>query len=168
MKKNKPLTIALVIAVLAIWGTIAYKIAQATNNGNKNIPTASIPVTDTNSRLPENYEIAEYTRDPFLSIITDTATIPEVAVSVAPAVEKKPLIIPEYYGVVQNEKEKTALIKIKGKLQFLHAGEISGDVKVISIHDDRVVMIVEGQKVSADIRKKQLRKIFETDKQSAK
>lgn len=168
MKKNKPVTIALLIAVLVIWGTIAYKIVQATNTGVTKIPPIPTRATNTTDQVSENYEIAEYTRDPFLSIITDTATVPEVVQPTTPTPEKKPIVIPEYYGVVQNEKEKTALLKIKGKLQFLHTGEMNGDVKVVSIYEDKVVLLVEGQRVTADIRKKQLQKIFETEKTSAK
>lgn len=164
MKKNKPVTIALLIAVIAIWGTIAYKIVQATGN-NKINNINHIQKTDSGNTplLLDDYTISDYTKDPFLDILTDTAAVPETIIKPAPQPDKKPILIPEYYGMIQNEKDKTAILKIKDKYIFMHKGEKHGDVKLVSMHEENVVLMVEGEKVTVDLRKKYLRKIFEPD-----
>jgi len=96
--KNKKATISLLVTTLAIWGWIIYKIHHDVG-GNHYKPhrVADIDLKKNLDMHIDHYLIHEYTRDPFLGILTDTITKPKEEIIIKkPPVEHKPLILPRY------------------------------------------------------------------------
>lgn len=141
MKKNR-LTILLIVAVVAIWALIAYKIYMSVHI-KPIAPSSHLTVERPLGNESIGYTISNYARDPFLSIITDTAEIVE-----EPEVRKslKPPVLPRYCGLVQNsDRKKIAILHVNKRYMFLAQGEKDGDLILKAIGDDNIEIKMNGE-----------------------
>lgn len=154
LPKNKKLTIFLVLATLAIWGTIAYKIISVVTK-KTTVNTEKKREMALTNKPDDNFVLSIYERDPFLSIITDTATIIEVIPDEKAFLPKKPTVIypqPEYCGLVKNESATMAIIKINNRYHFLEKGQKDSLVKVLNIRDTVIVVQYHNEKLTLPLR----------------
>lgn len=150
--KNKGATILLLIAVAAIWGILGYKIYNTVHSNNQytkpKIDSSSITATDTTAG---SYTLHEYNRDPFLSILKDTAVY-NAPVDTLKTI-KQPVVIhatilPDYCGTIANNKKKLAIMKMSGKYIFMAVGDTIRSLKLKQIQATYVVMNDNGKNVT--------------------
>lgn len=144
---KKRLTIILLIIVVVVWTTIGYKLFHALKGYEQPYSAATI----TKKREPvfdyANYKIANYEKDPFLSIITDTVTqIEEPVRFVTP--KPVPRNMPEYNGLIVNAKfkRKTAIIHWQGQFNMMYENEFVNGVRLVRANDSIATIILDGEK----------------------
>lgn len=157
MKKNLT-NIALGIAILFIWGTIGYKIYQATTDSSNELIMAPISNTQKEVNLiPEDYKLLMNYKDPFTkksvaakkektSSYTPQTTSPKE--TLAPTKTKAPIKFPniQYQGMIKNKitGNNTALLKIDGQLKQLRKGAHYNKVYLSEIWNDSIRLRLEG------------------------
>ncbi len=155
--KNRIVVVILLIAVVVIWGTLTYKIYNHfAGNDSKPAYTAVRPVYK--SKLPKKdiHIIHSYSRDPFLSILADTAqpVIPAADPPKLITIPKKPVILPEYMGFFEDGKKKTAIIKNERKTTFVHEGDKWQNITIVHITFDSLIVAHDGKKQTIKLKKK--------------
>ncbi|MBN9485501.1 MAG: hypothetical protein BGO70_02750 [Bacteroidetes bacterium 43-93] len=155
-RKNRVITFGLIITVLSIWGYIAHKVIADTKGSNFQIKN-NVPVTRKfvgNSGVLDTYSIWYYSRDPFLSIIKDTASVVEKLEQVN--VVKPPVLInmPEYFGLITSNRQNTAFVRYKGKYIFLKERDAYDDIRLMSMCDSQVVFSISGNRITVPISTK--------------
>jgi hypothetical protein len=151
---NKYLTTGLLGIVLVIWGTIFFKVFHSLKVSNsltemhfRNKPPIAIDTV---------YQIHAYARDPFLSILTDTAhakvAVPEDRTVKTIPVKQIPL--PAYHGLLVVNEKRTGIIKDMKKIVFVHQGEIYKEIKFCRLTEDSAIVMVDGKRKILRIEKK--------------
>ncbi|HVX00038.1 MAG TPA: hypothetical protein VHA52_06365 [Candidatus Babeliaceae bacterium] len=149
--KNKGITTILLIAVACIWGMLIFKIYHAiSNNTHSPFHVAEHPAIKNDT--VKSYQLHSYTRDPFLSILKDTITLPPSPIVPSTpqhkeTIEKRPLILPLYCGLIRTNEVKTAILRMDKKTYFIHEGETFQSIKIKSIDVDSVMASSDGLKV---------------------
>ncbi len=155
--KNKKLTIILIIAVVIIWGTIVYKFLSSV--GEKPSVKKNIGFVAPRQYKPDSdYVLGTIERDPFLSILTDTAIIIEDTIKnihTPPIRNNVNYPKPVYCGLIRNEHTNMAIIKVDNQYHFLEKGKKDSVFKVLNIKDSIVVILYHGQKISLILENKQ-------------
>lgn len=154
LPKNKKVIILLVVATLAIWGTIIYKVINVINAKPSTAITTLVKPSK-KEKPDDDYTISYYERDPFLSILKDTATIvdePEIK-EIRPL---KPIINypkPEYCGLIKNDANTLAIIKIDGRYHMLEKGQKDSLLKVLNVRDTVIVVLYHNEKLTLHLKK---------------
>src|SRR6185437_1711371 len=155
MKKNKLTTYILMAAVAFIWGSIIYKIIDATRCDDDTV----LPnTTKANSEPYNDYSIPKDTshlllgyKDPFgLTKQKDTTPIKVHQVHTSLAVTKPPQMnwsFIKYSGYVRNpiSKKAIALLSINGRNVTLAEGESAENVKLIKNMRDSIKVSFNGK-----------------------
>lgn len=153
MGKNKKITYLLIALVVIIWGVIIYKFyaAVTTKQADKQHIYENVQhqVNDT----LRNYELFFYDRDPFLSILSDTATILQKDTELARPVVKIPKEVPAitYCGMIENMEQKTVILKWNNKFYHVQLGNKQGALELKAIYKDFILIAVNGEKVKVPI-----------------
>lgn len=147
----------LLVAVVAIWGTLTYKVYNHFAGKNYN-PIYPVVNHINKSKLisPKIYIIHSYSRDPFLSILTDTAQ-PVASLTAWPkiaVISKKPTVLPEYMGFFEDGKKKTAIIKYERKTTFIHEGDKWQKLSIVRITTDSLIVTDEGKRQAIKMKKR--------------
>lgn len=154
LPKNKRVIIMLVLATLVIWGTIIYKVMNVISAKPSKANT-SIAKPLKKEKTDEDYTISYYERDPFLSILTDTATfVDEPKIKDIP--QLKPIINypkPEYCGQIKNDVNTLAIIKIDGRYHMLEKGQKDSLLKVLNVRDTVITILYHNEKLTLHLRK---------------
>ena len=143
-KRNR--IVVLLLLVSCIWGVIIFRIYSGASEATR-IGVFEQVKTKEIVPVPKVFSIHAYNRDPFLSILKDTATdyIPE-PVSKQQVRPTNPLLsLPEYCGTIRRGKNVTAILKLKGRYEHLRAGETTGDVRLYKITHEHIDVIVKGE-----------------------
>lgn len=138
----------LVVLVTLIWGLVIYRVYNSARPHKQlanDAKTKGQAIADT-----FDFVLHSYTRDPFLSILTDTVTEPE---PVAPkpveqhVPDKRPYMAPRYCGQLITNNQKTAILKRNNKFFFVMEGQSFEDVKIRSITADSLVITDGAEKI---------------------
>lgn len=151
MKKNKTVTITLIIAVIIVWGLVIYNIAGSISPGNKTIHTSAQSNKPSITANPERYNLSTYERDPFLSIISDTSTTFDSVIPPAtPPVYTKPILrkMPVYCGIIKNNKTTMAVIKINSIYYNVSESYRDDSIRIIKITDTTVTLSYQDEKLT--------------------
>ncbi len=153
--KNKRMTYVLVVAVLIVWGIIAYRILSGLDHNDEYIADHNktfvkekyddYAMSKDTSHLLLNY------RDPFgLSAPPDT--IPKTKEKIFIALSKSPKAnfnwnFIKYCGFVRNPgtKKLIAILTINGKNTMLAEGETAENVKLLKNFKDSVMIVFNKQ-----------------------
>jgi len=120
--KNKNRTYLLLAAVVAVWGTIGYKLYSNMNPTTSK--TAVVANTDFNriqTKKGERKEIQPDYRDPFLGKIYRKKVQPK---PVKKAIKKDPVMFPpiQFIGVISGKKT-SYIIQINGQQEIFKTGQ---------------------------------------------
>ncbi|RYD54582.1 MAG: hypothetical protein EOP56_18835 [Sphingobacteriales bacterium] len=153
MQKNKNITAFLLVTVVAVWGLLAFRIYKTFAGTDNYIPIAHKTLKAVLPKEEGSFELHEYTRDPFLSILTDTVTenIVEAPATIQyPTQRPKPVNLPQYCGIVGNQadKDRIAILRTDKKHLFVKEGEKYDSMKIVSIKEDRLVLDNKGEKIT--------------------
>ncbi len=156
IKKNKTLTIAMLIGVVVIYGTIIYK---SLANKQLEAEQTGVNTLDLNYSIvnykKDNFEIIDKINDPFKgrafsenSSLCISNELPKPSVQV-----KKPLIPVitqwpdiKYYGFVKNtsvKKNGLCLVKIDQQLVKIQKGETFNNIRIISVFQDSIQVLFD-------------------------
>ena len=133
--RKKLLLVALVIAVLAVWGLVGFRVwnwtrPEITQSVKTEKKIESNSVTEDSLRL-------DY-RDPFLESGNDKAIVPAEKVAVIPehSVQMPPL---KYKGMVKGKDGTVkALVENKGEVVSLAKGAVLDKVRVVEIELEQI------------------------------
>ena len=147
--KNKTKTYILLIAVLGLWGTIAYKILTSLNPKLPEIQERELAVNfnPKGNTSIDTFSVKLMDRDPFLGTLSSKSK-PKVQIT-----KKKPLSpwIPiSYQGVIksQNPKEQVFVLSINGKGQLLKKGQQIDSITLLRGNSKAVVLRYKNQQKS--------------------
>jgi type II secretory pathway component PulC len=152
--KNRKLMYVLVPLVVAIWGTIVFRIFSGMKGENRDIPAAGPPVLLPGEKEKEDYQLIADYPDPFLNSHvmpgeTDVVQSPPRPLPEPPPV-KPPLTWPslKYGGIIKNIKvnKEFALIQMSGKEYLARQGEMIGELQLLRIYKDSVLVSFQNEK----------------------
>lgn len=152
--KNKKLTFVLIPLVLALWGTILYRIFHVVN-GDKDsdrITENAIVESAGSALLPDTFSIHPDYRDPFGAKRINKVVFSENKVSAASRntiIKNEPLrtaisITPwptlTYSGLIKNQKSNVqlAMVQINGQASIMKTGDIISGVELLKIVRDSI------------------------------
>ena len=161
IKKNKPLTIFLLVAVVAIYGSILYR----SFSGQQTIDEVSNQTHHQMNNLSVNYQkdsfkIDFYLKDPFKSegFLNKTKYSESPIVQpakISPAKEIKKELIPDwpaikYYGFVKNRSNKKGLylISVNHELTKMKLGASYKNITLVNANMDSAVFRFNGEQKS--------------------
>ncbi len=162
IKKNKPVTIFLLVSVIAIYGVIIYRSFSVGNQKNEDVFGLSVK---NNEMINVNYhkdsfKINSFLRDPFGSSGFSSINTNHSEIIDKPIILDKdhmikdptPLIWPElkYFGYVKNKTRKKGLylISVNNHLTKIKIGETFKEVTLFSCSRDSAVFIFGEEKRS--------------------
>lgn len=153
IKKNKTLTIAMLISVVAIYGTIVYK---SVANTQLEVDKSNVNVFDLNYNIvnykKDDFEILNRVKDPFNGKIMprNVAGIKSIEQPKLVVQNKKPLkpIIKQwppikYYGFVKNTSSKNkglCLVTINHQLVKIQKGAMHSGVTIVDVFKDSILV----------------------------
>jgi hypothetical protein len=147
--KNKTKTYVLLVAVLAIWGIIGFKILSTLN------PDAPKMVAQDDTELispkailnTEIFTIQSAERDPFLGTLYAKKKINTYPKTIIPK-EVFVWIPVLYHGTVsiQNSKEKICVLSINGQQQIMKVGQEVNEVKLVKANNTEVLVSYKGKR----------------------
>ena len=144
MPKNKLIQLTLLIATMVVWGVIIFKIITDINPGKSLAPT-KYNNSKSSIQLIDTYAVFQYQDDPFLKIITDTASVMPVVTVKQNDVEQRPVKLPEYYGVIRRNTVNTAILKINDNYLFLREKETYNDIVIKRVSEEELNITVAGK-----------------------
>lgn len=159
---KKKINILLLVVVLGVWGTAAYRyLNRFFHDDAQKLETSQQKTASFTARSKDTFELATLSRDPFLNRLTAERKLVARSHYRPAAVKKevKPVVempFPEvgYFGYVKSGQQKELVVlKINGRLMKLHAGESRDGFKVVKIHKDSV-QISAGKQTKYIRRKK--------------
>lgn len=150
--KKKQINIALIIIVLALWGTVLYKyVNRFFSNDNEivyNQPEFSIPIAKIDK---DTFELKLLERDPFLakttlkkesnSIVKKALSKPVFKKTPAPIINK-PFPIVQYFGYIksQDKSQKLILLKVNNRLERVRLSDNVDGLIIKEIYKDSVIV----------------------------
>jgi len=157
--KKKQQNILLLCAVIFVWGWICVKIYNGLSGSDESSRDFSRIANNKTDTLQSNYEIHTYARDPFLSILKDTAVVQDIDTvkkSKLASAPPKPLVLPTYYGYIITGKSKVAILKFdnkktiflkeKEKYNYFHLAFISADSVIMTSGNEHYCLHISSQK----------------------
>ncbi len=148
------------LLVLAIWGTIVFKIYNGlTVKQIINKPVTSGQNFAMKQNVLDSYSLHSYPDDPFLSILTDTAA-QNITDTILPRSNTYKLLqplpdLPVYYGLLENEKNKTAIIMWKNHYEHVNEGMVLDELKIGSVSAEQITVKLQGEKYTISIAGKE-------------
>ncbi len=161
--KGKPVTIALLVAVLMIWGGVIYRVVDATGGEEYTLPVAPrIAPMDTTQTAMDSFALVADYRDPFLGRFhrehrrrTTTAPVVKRQQPIKPAPKKEePKPAPKinwaflkYGGIFHNKKtgKITGMVRVHNKDFMVAEGDSVMQVAIKAIHRDSLVVEYKGE-----------------------
>lgn len=147
--KNKGKTYLLLVAVLGIWGTIAYKIVIGLSPDELEITAQSFDVSF-NPKRPkqtDTFSINDVEKDPFLGTLASnkTATKSPKRVSLVESDIAMPSVT--YSGLIQRQdsNSKVFIVNINNQQHLLKLGQTINDVKLISGNKSSITIRFNGK-----------------------
>ena len=132
--KNKAKTYVLLVLVIGVWGTVAYKIVAALNPDLPELPQQELSLnTDFKMSIQrDTFSIQRVNRDPFLGTLEKPKkTVKKKRKATTPQVQWMPIA---YNGMIsKGGSNKIFLISINGQQHLLKQGQIREGVKVVSL-----------------------------------
>lgn len=132
--KNKTKTYILIVAVVGVWGAIAYQIISAVNTNDETQKDEfivsfkpKIPVTS------KTFTIDVQERDPFLGTLRSKKTKPALKKTAHNPKPKKEMPQVSYTGIIQREdaKEPVFIVNILNKQYRLRKGQVADSIKLL-------------------------------------
>ncbi|MEM1003020.1 MAG: hypothetical protein AAGH46_10270 [Bacteroidota bacterium] len=141
--KNKTKTYVLLVLVIGVWGTVAYKIIDALNPSLPDIPVQTmVEVKDYRIKQQlDTFSIKKVYRDPFLGTIykpkkTKTKPILKPKVNWIPV---------QYDGMISNGgNNKVFLVRINNQQHLLRTGQSKDSMTVVSGNNTYVKLKYQG------------------------
>lgn len=148
--KKKQINIALIIIVLALWGTVLYKYVNRFFGNdeiiNFNEQQFLIPIATIEK---DTFELKTLARDPFLgktlvkkesSTIIKKTIIRPVLKKIPEPIPTKPFPIVQYYGYIksQDKNQKLILLKVNDQLKRVRLNDNIDGLIVKQIYKDSV------------------------------
>ncbi|WP_299112272.1 hypothetical protein [uncultured Winogradskyella sp.] len=127
--KNKKKTYILLILVLAVWGTIGYKIISALNPDLPDIQQQDFAV-NTNYKLDtkiDTFSIQTVNRDPFLGTYLKKKSKKKTKIK-RKETQWKPV---HYYGIVKKDKNQMFIVTINNKQYLLKKGQTKDSITLV-------------------------------------
>ncbi|MBR9914711.1 MAG: hypothetical protein GYB32_07780 [Algicola sp.] len=135
--KNKKNTYLLVVLVIGVWGTIAFKVVKGLNTElpetvlKENVSTKSFKI-----EVPiDTFSISLMDRDPFLGTFLRRHKKPKT--KKIKSVVWQPI---EYLGIVKSNNQNIFIVTINGKQSLLKKGQFKDSVQLISGNFKQVTM----------------------------
>ncbi len=143
--KNKTKTYVLLASVLAIWGTITYKIINGLNPDTPEITATEFNQTF-NPKPPtsiDTFTIKDIDRDPFLGTLSkkETKKLSNSKIqSYSNGIKNFPIVV--FNGVVkkQNAKEQIFVLSINNKQQLMKRGQVIDSVTLVKGNKSEIVI----------------------------
>ncbi len=161
--ENKYVKYFLVVAVIAVWGGIVYRVVKGLSQDEVAAPVTHAPVLAQAPVAEEAFVLNADYPDPFLPD-ADTATVepvvktPAVAAPAStppPAGTPSPAAVPresitdivQFNGIIANpqKKSRVALLTIRGKEYVVREKERVSDMLIRKIAADKVTLIYKGR-----------------------
>ncbi len=120
----------LLVLVIAVWGTIAYKIIVALNPDIPEFQPQEF-VTKSNYKVEtsiDTFSITKVNRDPFLGTYSKKEESPKKATT-----KKKPISwLPiQYHGIIKNGGNEMYIVSINGKQHLLKKGQARDSIQLL-------------------------------------
>lgn len=144
MKNNKVITILLVILLVAIWGTIGYRVITGVSSVGSEEGGADVGMYGNSGSV--RYEYKDDVKDPFqlLPVVKKENT---AAKKETKSIE--PLWVPPPYklsGIIIDKKKKVAVLEsVDGMTFFLSEGDSLNGLKIAKIEGKKVLFIYGGK-----------------------
>lgn len=138
--------------VIAVWGTIAYKIMLALNPELPEIQQQKIAVNNNYKvkTVVDTFSISTVNRDPFLGTYTKKALT-------SPKLKKKNLIWKpiQYKGIVKRGNNQMFIVNINGKQNLLKSGQVKDSIKLVYGNSKSITMRYKNSTKSFSLNPKQ-------------
>lgn len=150
--KKKQINIALIIIVLALWGTVLYKYVNRFFGNdeiiNFNEQQFLIPIATIEK---DTFELKTLARDPFLGKITlkkesaqiiKKTVIKPILKTTTESIKTKPFPIVQYFGYIksQDKSQKLILLKVNDRFKKVRLKDNIDGLVVEQIYKDSVVL----------------------------
>lgn len=143
---KKKLNVFLIVFVLGLWGTVAYKYVKRFLMPTEIAQTAAPKMYSAEIKAKDTFAMETIGRDPFLNSASAPVVKRVVRYSGPRVVKKEPPVfkptVPfpkvDYFGFIKAHQKEVALLKVNSKLVRLSAGELSDGLKVVKIYKDSV------------------------------
>ncbi|WP_299116366.1 hypothetical protein [uncultured Winogradskyella sp.] len=142
--KNKKKTYILLVVVISVWGTIAYKVISAYSEDMPeiNAPNLALNTDYKLEYVKDTFSIQPLERDPFLG----TVYKPKAQSNFVAKRQKKVLWKPiEYLGVIANGKDKVFIISVASKQTLFKTGQQLDSIKLIRGNKKHVTLRYKNQ-----------------------
>jgi|GEM_PF-6226371 len=152
--KKKHLTVGLLVIASVVWGAIIYKIFDRIDAPTPEI--SKVPILTNGAELEglDTFVVSAYSRDPFLSILTDTAVkVAYETPSIVQQIQEETLVLPEYCGLITSGRTKTAIVKWKKKFENIQVGQSLDQFLIKSISENQIVVITQGKRITIPLIK---------------
>ena len=144
--KNKKVTWALTVLVIAIWGAIAYQVYASMAGADEEAQVRlSVPGSETGEQANDYVYLADV-RDPFRFVV---AARKDTAKKTAAAAQKPVWTPPpmKLTGILRTGKRKTVMLEGNdGSVFFLHEGDTLKGIKLLKIGDLAVSYLYQKKK----------------------
>ncbi|WP_461598680.1 hypothetical protein [Winogradskyella sp.] len=147
--KNKGKTYLLLVAVLGIWGTIAYKIVNGLSPDEVEVTAQNFDVSF-NPKQPkqiDTFTIKDIERDPFLGTLSSKK---RASISTTKdASVKTDVVMPTitYGGLIQKQgsNSKVFVVNIDNRQYLLKRGQTVNDVKLLNGNNSSITIRFNGK-----------------------
>ena len=138
MKHSRKLIQVLLVLVLVVWGTIAYRIYDSINANDASDVSVRLPSGTDASRFTQKYIYVNDVRDPFRYIVPPQRDSTKKHPATKPQIVWTPPPF-KLSGILMAKKKKTAMLEgTDGSVFFLHEGDTLKGMKVLKIQDRSV------------------------------
>jgi hypothetical protein len=147
--KNKTKTYLLLIAVLGIWGTVAYKIANGISPEQTEVTSQSFDVAfnPKKEKTIDTFSITPVERDPFLGTLSTKKQASKQTKKVKAAVPDVKMPTITYGGLIQKQQSRAKIfvVNINNKQYLLKQGQTAADVKLVRGSKSSIVVRFNGK-----------------------
>lgn len=139
----------MLVSVLGIWGTIAYKIVNGLSTDEVEVTAQNFDVSF-NPKQPkqiDTFSIKDIERDPFLGTLTSKKTASKSIKKVS--VIKSNVVMPSitYGGLIQKQgsNSKVFVVNIDNRQYLLKQGQTVNDVKLLNGNNSSITIRFNGK-----------------------
>lgn len=150
---KKTLNILLIFVVVGLWATVGYRFFNNLSHDSEKISEDYATNASVMVASRDTFDLQPLSRDPFLDKTGSPkpvrlTNIPRKTFNSSNVIKQK--ILPplpdwptvEYYGYIKSGASKElALLKINGKLQRTHVGEVNNNILVKKVYKDSIVLV---------------------------
>jgi hypothetical protein len=150
---KKATNIILICVVVGLWATIGYRFINNLKHESEKIQENYAATSLIIPESRDTFDLRPLRRDPFLNKLNYPKSdrisyLPKRKLRISKVKAEKPLVVVhnwpiiEYYGYIKSGSNKElALLKINGKLQRTHIGEINNSIYVKKIYKDSITLV---------------------------